>query len=66
MGLLISFSSMIWVPIYAIYFLIKTPGTLKERWIIGTTPLMDLKEKNSTENAKDEAAERLVEPTTIA
>ena len=27
---------------------------------------MDLKEKNSTENAKDEAAECLVEPTTIA
>jgi solute carrier family 6 GABA transporter-like protein 1 len=38
MGLCISFSSMIWVPIYVIYFLATTPGTLKERWIIGITP----------------------------
>ncbi|TRY72221.1 hypothetical protein TCAL_03876 [Tigriopus californicus] len=30
LGLFISFSSMIWVPAYAIYYLISQPGTLKE------------------------------------
>ena len=43
MGLCISFSSMIWVVLYAIYFMITTPGTLKERWMKGITPLFDQK-----------------------
>lgn len=30
MGLLISFSSMIWVPAYAIYYLLSQPGTFRE------------------------------------
>ena len=30
MGLCMSLTSMIWVPLYAIYFLITTPGTLRE------------------------------------
>ncbi len=30
MGLLISFSSMMWVPIYAIHWMWTQPGTLKE------------------------------------
>lgn len=30
LGLFISFSSMIWVPAYAIYYLTTQPGTLKE------------------------------------
>ena len=29
-GLILSFSSMIWIPGYAIYYLIKTPGSFKE------------------------------------
>eukprot|EP00095_Tigriopus_kingsejongensis_P007990 maker-scaffold269_size230758-snap-gene-0.24 protein:Tk07990 transcript:maker-scaffold269_size230758-snap-gene-0.24-mRNA-1 annotation:"sodium- and chloride-dependent gaba transporter 1-like" len=38
LGLVISFSSMIWVPAYAIYYLLSRPGTLRENWIQGTTP----------------------------
>ena len=30
MGLCISFSSMIWIPTYFIYYLVTGPGTLKE------------------------------------
>ena len=30
LGLLISFSSMMWVPIYAIYYLVTQPGTFME------------------------------------
>lgn len=52
MGLCISFSSMIWVIIYAIYFMVTTPGTLKERWIAGITPAFDKKE--TATNAMEE------------
>ena len=30
MGLAISFSSMMWVPIYAVYYLLSQPGTIME------------------------------------
>lgn len=30
MGLCMSFTSMIWVPGYAIYYLVTQPGTLRE------------------------------------
>ena len=30
MGLAISFSSMMWVPIYAVYYLLTQPGTIME------------------------------------
>ena len=30
MGLCMSFASMVWVPLYAIYYLLTQPGTLKE------------------------------------
>ena len=43
MGLCISFSSMIWVVAYAIYFLATTPGSLKERWRVAITPVSDIK-----------------------
>lgn len=43
MGLCISFSSMIWVILYAIYFMVTTPGSLQERWTKGITPVFDRK-----------------------
>jgi solute carrier family 6 GABA transporter-like protein 1 len=30
LGFCMSFSSMIWVPAYAIYYILATPGSLKE------------------------------------
>jgi len=69
MGLLISCSSMIWVVIYALYFLITTPGTLMERLKTGITPVFDKKQElNSGSGPWDpKEAERLVEqPITIA
>ena len=64
MGLLISCSSMIWVVIYALYFLITTPGTLLERLKTGITPVFDKKQELNSWDPKE--AERLVEPITIA
>lgn len=40
LGFCISFSSMIWVPGYIIYYLITTPGTLMERLRLGITPVI--------------------------
>ncbi|XP_077969048.1 sodium- and chloride-dependent taurine transporter-like [Styela clava] len=37
-GWILALSSMINVPVYAIYILIKTPGTAQEKWIFLTTP----------------------------
>ena len=38
LGFCISGSSMIWVPGYAIYYLLTTEGTLKQRLRLGITP----------------------------
>ena len=40
LGWLIGLSSMIWVPAYAVYFLMTTKGTLKERLRKGITPVI--------------------------
>ena len=29
-GICISLTSMLWIPVYAVYYIITTPGTLKE------------------------------------
>jgi len=62
LGLCISFSSMIWVILYAIYWMITTPGTLKERWIQGVTPVFDQKKSKNgvNENLPAEEENRLV------
>lgn len=51
MGLCISFSSMIWIIIYAIYFMITTPGSLSERWSKAITPVFDNKPIEATTSA---------------
>ncbi|KAK2714277.1 sodium- and chloride-dependent GABA transporter 1-like [Artemia franciscana] len=38
LGLLISFSSMIWIPLYAIYYLLTQPGTILENLQNGILP----------------------------
>jgi len=40
LGFLISLSSMIWVPGYAIYFFFTTPGTWREVLVKGVTPVI--------------------------
>jgi len=40
LGFMISGSSMIWVPAYAAYYLLTTPGTLRERIRLGVTPVI--------------------------
>ena len=37
-GFVISASSMMWIPGYALYYLYKTEGSLKERLLKGVTP----------------------------
>ena len=60
MGLCISFSSMIWVPIYAIYYLITSKGSLKERWVQGITPIFDQKAQKALKNQEFAAEEILL------
>ncbi|EEB19003.1 sodium-dependent nutrient amino acid transporter, putative [Pediculus humanus corporis] len=45
-GLILSFSSMIWIPGYAIYYLIKTPGSFKEKIKKGLTAKLNLLQKS--------------------
>ena len=40
LGFLISLSSMIWVPGYAIYFMLTTPGTWRQVLRKGITPVI--------------------------
>ena len=37
-GFIISSSSMMWIPGYALYYLYKTNGSLKEKLLKGVTP----------------------------
>jgi len=48
LGLCLSCASMVWVPIYALYYLVKTPGTLKERIRCGVTPAIQDKVEAET------------------
>lgn len=57
MGLCISFSSMIWVIAYAIYFMMTTPGTLSERWSVAITPVQDQIRKNPIKSVKSSNTE---------
>ena len=64
MGLCISFSSMIWVIAYAIYFMLTTPGSLRERWSIATSPVSDrLHSKKLGKSASEHTA--VTSPMTI-
>ncbi|KAK6637309.1 hypothetical protein RUM44_007724 [Polyplax serrata] len=45
-GLTLSFSSMIWIPAYAIYFMSKTPGSFKDRLRKGLTAKLNLLKKS--------------------
>lgn len=38
-GITISLSSMLWIPGYAVYYIVTTPGTLKEVLAKGVTPV---------------------------
>jgi len=58
LGLLMSFSSMIWVPGYAIYYVLTQPGTIMENIRQGLNPNMTLRREasvamNKMENLKD-------------
>merc|ERR1712032_1073965 len=47
LGLLMSFSSMIWVPGYAIYYVLTQPGTIMENIRQGLNPNMTLRREAS-------------------
>lgn len=52
MGFGMSIASMIWIPTYAIYYLISTPGTLRENIRKGLTP--NIKCANRTKSQKSD------------
>ncbi|XP_022235063.1 sodium- and chloride-dependent GABA transporter 2-like, partial [Limulus polyphemus] len=41
----IALASMVWIPSYAVYFLLVTPGSLKDRLIAGITPKVQPSQK---------------------
>ncbi|XP_035207354.1 sodium- and chloride-dependent GABA transporter 1-like isoform X2 [Stegodyphus dumicola] len=41
MGWGIALCSMVWIPCYAVYYLITTEGTFKQRLRVGVTPVLD-------------------------
>lgn len=45
LGIAISFSSMIWIPAYAVYYMLKSKGTFKERLLRGLKPDLKCKAK---------------------
>jgi len=53
LGFMISISSMIWVPGYAIYFLVTTPGTWRQRIRLGTTAVIKPRADALIAEAKD-------------
>ncbi|KAG8194818.1 hypothetical protein JTE90_017257 [Oedothorax gibbosus] len=52
LGWLIGLSSMLWIPLYAIYYVCTAEGTLKERLQSGITPQLD-RNHNREDKAED-------------
>jgi len=66
MGLCISFSSMIWVIAYAIYFMLTTPGSFSERWRVATTPVSERYRLDTENSEKLMSADSVVQsPMTV-
>lgn len=61
LGFMISASSMIWVPAYAIYYLWTTPGSLKERLRLGITPVINMRADAIIKSPKKEFELNLVD-----
>lgn len=45
LGLCFSFASMMWIPIYAVYYLVSQPGTLMQNLRSGLSPNMNLRKE---------------------
>ncbi|XP_076343373.1 sodium- and chloride-dependent GABA transporter 2-like isoform X2 [Tachypleus tridentatus] len=45
LGWEIALASMVWIPSYAVYFMLVTPGSLKDRLIAGITPKLQPSQK---------------------
>eukprot|EP00091_Calanus_sinicus_P013431 TRINITY_DN29842_c0_g1_i1.p1 TRINITY_DN29842_c0_g1~~TRINITY_DN29842_c0_g1_i1.p1 ORF type:complete len:126 (+),score=27.99 TRINITY_DN29842_c0_g1_i1:25-378(+) len=73
LGFAISLSSMLWVPGYAIYFFLSTPGTWREVLLAGITPVIKpraealkcAETKNIMDNTKEfsDVEQKLMERT---
>ena len=47
LGLGLSLASMVWVPLYALYYLCRAEGSLRQRLTAGLTPVIDVTRDNS-------------------
>ena len=64
LGFCISASSMLWVPGYAVYYLLTQPGTIRENWRSGVTAnitmrkdaIVDIEKNESINEAEEETA----------
>ncbi|XP_054722878.1 sodium- and chloride-dependent GABA transporter 1-like [Uloborus diversus] len=49
MGWGIALSSMVWIPLYALYYICTSEGTIKQRLQTGITPALERKEKENND-----------------
>jgi len=52
-GICLSLASMLWIPLYAMYYVISTPGTLREVLKRGVTPVFKLRYKPEDEEKNE-------------
>ncbi|XP_025410975.1 sodium- and chloride-dependent GABA transporter 2-like isoform X4 [Sipha flava] len=68
LGITISLMSMIWIPLYAVYYLMSEPGTLKQKLQRGLTPIPEvhcrIKIKKESKNIVDKGLQ-LMECSTL-
>ena len=56
LGLSLSLASMVWVPLYALYFLAREKGGLRQRIVAGLTPVVDLTRDVTKDVTRDEVS----------
>ena len=56
LGLSLSLASMVWVPLYALYFLCREKGSIRQRIVAGLTPVIDLTRDVTRDVTKDQVS----------
>ncbi|EFX67299.1 hypothetical protein DAPPUDRAFT_302045 [Daphnia pulex] len=59
LGICISLSSMLWIPLYIVYYILTTPGTLREVLTKGVTPVFKIRIESAS--SSKEPVERELE-----
>lgn len=63
LGICISLSSMLWIPLYAVYYVLSTPGTLREVLTKGITPALKVRCKLTAQEGTQRVVEDQFQPS---